>query len=96
MQVYPVLNSLPQAILFAARAISALAVIITGDFPPSPKVTGVRNLEAAAMTMLPTEPAPVYMIWPLRMLEKGCHHLNGPTNNAEAGIAKVLGKKRGK
>jgi hypothetical protein len=63
MQVYPVLNSLPQAFLFAARTISALAVIITGDFPPSSKVTGVRNLEAAAMTMLPTELAPVYMIW---------------------------------
>jgi hypothetical protein len=64
MQVCLALNSLPQAILFAARAIYALAVRITGDYPPSSKATGVRNLEAAAMMILPTELAPVYMIWP--------------------------------
>jgi hypothetical protein len=64
MHVCPALKNLPQAILFAARAISALAVTMTGDFPPSSNVTGVRNLEAAAMTILPTGPAPVYMMWP--------------------------------
>jgi hypothetical protein len=31
----------------------------------------------------------------IMMLEKSCHHLNGPINIAEAGIVKVLGKKRG-
>ena len=53
----------------------------------------MRNLEATAMMMLRAGS------WAhdiaVRMFKKGCYHLCDPINNAEAGIVKVLEKKRG-
>ena len=58
-QVWPALTHLPQTMRAAASSTSASAATITGDFPPSSRVTGVRCSAAAAMTARPTAGLPV-------------------------------------
>ena len=52
----------PQAILLAALLTCAFPVTMHGFFPPSSRSVGVRCLAAAAATIRPTPPPPVYDI----------------------------------
>ena len=61
-QVCPALRNLPQAMRAAASSTSASGARITGDLPPSSRVTGVRCSAAAAMTLFPTAGLPVKKI----------------------------------
>ena len=63
MHTWPELRNLPQAIFFAASSRFAVRSTMTGDFPPSSSVTGVRCSAAAFMTTRPTAGLPVKKMW---------------------------------
>src|SRR3984893_14905835 len=63
MQVWPQFENLPHAIARAALSISAVSSTITGDLPPSSRVTEARCLAAAANLTLPTAGLPVKKTW---------------------------------
>ena len=44
--------------------------MMTGDFPPSSRVTGVRFAAAACMTLRPISVPPVNIMWSKARLEK--------------------------
>ena len=52
--VWPEFMNEAQAIRLAACSRFAVLSTIVGDFPPSSRLTGVRNLAAASATSLPT------------------------------------------
>ena len=62
MQVWPLLRVFPQAILLAARGMSAVLSIMHGLFPPSSRMTGVRFFAAAAITVFASAGLPVKKI----------------------------------
>ena len=59
MQVWPALTNLPQINLLAVSLISVFLSIMHGFLPPNSNVNGVKNLEAALATILPTFTLPV-------------------------------------
>jgi len=59
MQVCPLLMNFAAMITFAAWSRSALDSTITGDLPPSSRVTELRFRAAEAMTRLPMAVLPV-------------------------------------
>mmetsp|Transcript_16286 Transcript_16286/g.28854 ORF Transcript_16286/g.28854 Transcript_16286/m.28854 type:complete len:221 (-) Transcript_16286:190-852(-) len=63
MQIWPLLSSLVMRMRRAARSRFAVSSTMTGLLPPSSRVTGVRCSAAAFITMRPTVPLPVYMMW---------------------------------
>lgn len=58
---WPALLHFPQRMRFAAKSKSQAGSTMTGDFPPSSKVIGVRCLTAAVAITRATLPFPVYM-----------------------------------
>jgi hypothetical protein len=62
LPTWPAFTVLPQRIRFAAILRSVVfGSMITGDFPPSSRVSGVRCSAAAFATMRATVPFPVYV-----------------------------------
>jgi hypothetical protein len=53
-QPIPQLIVFPQIILFAAISMSTEVSTMQGDFPPNSKITGVKYVAAAVITILPT------------------------------------------
>eukprot|EP01139_Manchomonas_bermudensis_P005111 Amastigsp_a174666_32.p2 type:complete len:136 gc:universal Amastigsp_a174666_32:977-570(-) len=53
----------PHTTRFAARSMSASAATMTGFFPPSSRVTGVRCFTAPCITTRPTAGEPVKKMW---------------------------------
>ena len=59
MHVCPELMNLPNKILRTALSIFAVSSTMTGDFPPSSRMHGVRFLAASMATNLPVVVEPV-------------------------------------
>ena len=59
MQAYPAFWNLAAAIFIAAKSISALSSIITGHFPPSSNIHGIRFSAATFATNFPFSVEPV-------------------------------------
>lgn len=59
MHVCPQFKNLAKSILLTAVGIFAVSSTITGHFPPSSKIQGVRFLAASIATILPVKVEPV-------------------------------------